>query len=520
MPAVNPQVSPQAPGELSKLTLAFREFKGAYTKSARNAMPQNYFYNVENAIPIGAANLQTVENIGSLIHDFSTDTIYESVYIQVGSVPYQISFSTTGKVFAYNWNTQATTTLATGLSGAGSRAVGFYNLYVLVVDSTGYYSWDGSSWTKASGTDFPSAGTDIAVYDGRVWIGNGRLITVSCEYLATTTTDPTQNTAWQAANGATFVVMTDQAMVGNIVRLMPQNGVLYVFGTTCVFAISDLFVNYGAIPPTPQMLITLVQGIIGTDQPLSIFPYNRLLMFANRFGAWAISGVDAQRVSEEIDGTWQYLSFNPSISGGQCVTRNILCAAFLLKRSNDPVFGSNTVLGMWFDGTWFFANFGTITLLASAIIGGKPALLAFIGNKMYQIFADDTSSPDVQLMTPLWGLDDPLSIKNVVRVGVELTTKAPGGTVSLTLDSVNGSQPVPLTGQVGTLEFLGLNGQPLTFSGTGSITWTVGSYQLYDAAGPGGWSQYVGMTVEASGIEFQLSSFFMDYKLGRRWAGQ
>lgn len=515
--------NPTDKGERPKLSQTFRQFKGVYTKSDRTAMPQDRFYDLTNIIPLGPANAHTVENISASLHDYAGDTIYYSAFGVVASVSYQFNFASNGKLFAYNYSTLTSSQINSGhlFSGAGSFFVTFYNKYALFVDSTGYYSWDGTTFSVLTGGFLPTLGTDIAVYGGRVWIASGRLITISAAYDGTSTTDPTNSTGWDAANGATFLNMTDPALQGIIVRLWPQNGYLYIFGTTCVFAISGLYVPYGAVPPTPAYTITNVQSIIGTDQPYSVFAYNRLVMFANRFGAWAISGVDAQRVSEDIDGTWQYLAFNPAISGGQCVTRNILCAAFLLKRSNDPVFGSNTVVGMWFDGQWFFANFGTITLLSSAIINATPAILAFIGNKMYQLFEDRATTVDASAMTPQWPMEDPLAIKTVVRAGAELLTEIIGGTAVISVDSVNSSAALMSSASPGELVFLGSDGNPLTFLGAGSvpIVWVVGG-MLLQGSPPGAFSQYVGLTLTTTGLGYQLAGFFMDYKLGARWTGQ
>lgn len=522
MPQVNPQTQPPSKAERTALNKTFRKFKGVYTKSARNAVPEDHFFDLTNIIPIGDANGQTCEALSSSLYNFASDTIYYSLYVQIGTTAYQICASTTGKVFAYNWSNATVTTLVTGLAGSGLRAAAFYDLYLLVVDGSGYYTWNGTTWTKTSGADFPASGTDIAVYSGRVWVSSGRLITISSAYNATSTTDPTEDSAWQAANGATFAVMTDQELIGPIQRLWPQNGFLYVVGMTCVYAISNVYVPYGAIPPAPVYEIDTVQSIIGSDQPLSCFAFGRLFMIANRYGAWAIQGVQAQRISEDIDGTWQYLSFSPAISGAQCLSRNILNAAFLLTRSNDPIFGSGAIIALFFDAKWWFANIGTATLISPAVINNVPAAIAFIANQMYQIFGNAASTVSTRAMTALWAMEDALALKEVTKAGVEITTNITGGSAEVTVDGINSTAVLSSQLQPGSLTFLGAGADPITFLGAGdvAINWIVGSYQLYAGAGPGALSQYVGMTLTSSGLGFQLSSFFMDYKLAARWVGQ
>ena len=83
-----------------------------------------------------------------------------------------------------------------------------------------------------------------------------------------------------------------------------------------------------------------VQANIGCDQPASVFVYNRDLMFANNYGLWRLTGVTAEKVSDDIDGTFQYFDTSFSISGGAAQVRNILQACFLIKESGDPIFDS------------------------------------------------------------------------------------------------------------------------------------------------------------------------------------
>lgn len=507
-----------AKGQRTAYSMASRTFKGIYTSSDRTAMPEDHFYDLENVIPVGDANMHVVPNISSALYDFTTDTVFEAVYAQVGTTPYLFCFTTTGKIFAYNVSAQTAAQINSGHSiSTACRMTQWMNTYVLFIDSTGYYSWNGTTFSVITGTGVPTAGTDIVTYAGRVWIANGRLVSYTAAYDGTSTTDPTQATAWSATNGSGFLNMTDPTLVGSIVRLYQQNGYLYIFGATCIYALSDIYVPEGASPPTPVYTLTNVQGIIGTDQASSLFPFNTFLMFANRFGAWALQGIQARKLSRDIDGTWQYLSFANSITGGQCVVQHILCAGFLLARSNDPVFGNQTVVGLWFDDKWWFAAFGSITLIAPMILNNVPVLAAFIGNKLYTLFTDTTTSPNTKIMTPLYSMEDPLSAKAVIRAGVELTTFSGGGSVSATLDGTAGSSVFGALEASGAMQFVNNSGATISFVGAGAIVWTIGGYQLYYGDPPGMWSNYVGMTITSSGINYQLHGVYMDYKKSARW---
>lgn len=515
-----PAQSLPAEGERALAAYAFLDFKGVDTRSDRTAIPKDHFYNLENLQPIGSSNLHTVLNISASLHDFATDVIYFAQSAQVVLLSYLFDFASNGKIITYRLDTGATATINPSalLSGAGSRMAQWMNTYALFADSTGYYYWDGTTFALLSGGAFPASGTDIVVFAGRVWISQGRLILFSAANDGTSTTDPTQVTAWQTANGAGFLNMTDPTLVGSITRLWQQNGYLYIIGATCIYALSDVYVPTDATPPTPVFTLLNVQGIIGTDQPFSVFSYNRFVMFANKFGAWALDGVNAQRLSKDIDGTWQYLSFNPQVSGGQCVSNNILCAAFLLQRANDPVFGSDTVLGMWADGAWWFANFGTLTFVTSAIVNSIPVLFGFIGNKLYSMFTSSATVPTGIAMTALWDMDDPLSDKAVIRAGVSAVLFAFAGSVGVTVDGTSGPVAMPVQGP-GTLTFVNNSNVPLQFTGAGgaNITWTVSTTILYNASAPGTWSRYIGLTFTTTNVNCQVQGFFMDYKKAARW---
>jgi hypothetical protein len=513
-----------AQGEAQLYTQTMRQFKGVNTKAQRSAIPPDTFYDLQNVMPIGDANAHSVPGLSAALYAFgATNTIWGAQFASVNSIPYLFCYSTQGNILAYNLNSNTVAQIngANVLSANGVRMAPFYNIYVLFIDSTGYYSWDGTTFTKLALADGPATGTDIAVFAGSVWVLQGRLIVVSAAYNATTTTDPTQDTAWQAANGATFLTLTDQSFVGNPTRLWAQNGFLYIFGPTCVWALTDVYVPTGASPPAPVWTLVPVQGIIGTDQPFSVFPLNRALMFASRFGVWAIEGVNAAKVSLDLDGSWQYLTFSQQVSGGQAVVLNILNAAFCLQRLNDPILGSGIVVAMWTEATqrWWFANVGSATFIVSAVVNATPTLFAFIGNVLYQMFSG--SPPSTRMMTPLWDLGDPLSDKQALRAGFELIaqTLSAGYHVTATIDTYQGSTQLPLAAAVGALQFVNSSGDDITFTGPGGvpINWTVSVIQLYQAQAPGTYAKYVGMTITTSGIAYELDGFYMDFKKRKRW---
>jgi hypothetical protein len=544
-------------GEEPRRTKIFRKFKGVVNNSARLALPEDAWSYLENMQPIGDANVQTVANISASLYNYTTHFIYWAQYVNILGFDYLINFSTDGFVYAYSINSGTNTQIGSGFSGSGSRCDQWKNTELLVVDASGYYNWNGAGvLTLISGAGVPSSGTDIAVAFGRVWILQGRLLTGSGANDFTAA-------SFLVANGAFTVNLTDPMLRNTVTRLKAQNGYLYLIAPTGINVISDLYVPAGATPPTPLFTNLNIQALIGSDEPGAIFPFNQALVFASHSGVWELYGTNAKKVSSDIDGTWKYIDFSQLLSGGQFLSNQILSYGMLLKRLNDPVFGSNTVLACLSDGKWWFANFGNLTFAVSAFVNinaqvaNTPALFGFKGNQLYQLFGDPTTGPATVLKTPLWAMDDELSDKQVIRAGFEVTISLYGSTFSMSLDTesisvlqtgtlgnlgqiqwVNnagqvvqwGNPSVPLLletgGDILTEGFaFGVSefgeapfesGGPLLTEGT-VVNWTTFAYLLYNAATPGMYGKYIGATIKSNASIYQLSSVNIDYKLRARW---
>lgn len=505
-----------------------RQFLGVNTRASRTAIPDGYFYNLENVIPIGDQNMPVVPNISGLLFDYTTDLIYRSQPLNLAGTEYLINFATDGKVFLYNIGAQTSAQINVGnlLSGSNSQAVQWSNTVVLFIDSSGYYSYDGTTFVHQTGTGVPTTGVAIGVYENRVWIVNGRLLLCSGvnDYTAP---------SWTVANGAATFSLTDPTLRSAVQRVLAANGYLYIFSSTGITAVSNVYVPSGLSPPTPSATIANLQALIGTDQPYSIFPYDRNVQFASRYGLHNLIGVDAPKFSADIDGTWKYVDFTQAITGGQCVVNNILCSAFLVKRLNDPTFGSNTILVMWFsrDSTnantgvnettdiFWFGNFGALTLITTGFVNGVPALFGFIGNKLFQLFADPTTAPNTAVWTKLYPMEDELARKQMMQLGVFADFNQLGGSFQLFADSSTGSVNSNINTNVLTglwINAAGVTGQWI--NATAVLGGWVGvSPALLTAVAPGMYDHYIGLRLVTSGYNYVLHLLAMDYKLGDRW---
>lgn len=374
---------------------------------------------------------------------------------------------------------------------------------------------------------------DIAVFSNRVWIYSDRALYVSAI---------NSYTDFTLLDGAVVQQLTDPQIRGQLVRMLSANGYLYLLGKSSIFVISDVYIPNGAVPPAPVFSVLNVQGTTGCDQPASVFVMNRDLMFANSYGLYRLTGVTAEKISEDLDGTFQFVNTQTGsgglqISGGISTVENILNASFLIRQINDPVFGTRTIVANYFDKKWWFANYnstltvnssgnasiteatsGTLTFIAWGLNGSLPSLYGLKNNNLYQLYQNNSSAPLTRWTTALWPMDDPLADKEVYRAGAEITAFA-AGIVYMTLDTPNTSNQF-LVQTPGTTSWVNVQGSITAWQNNSAVVvgWSNSSYTLFVNDGQGGYGKYVGFTgyVNAGAI-YELNSNMMDYALRKRW---
>ena len=374
---------------------------------------------------------------------------------------------------------------------------------------------------------------DIAVFSNRVWIYSDRALYVSgINSYSDFTIDA----------GAVVQQLTDPQIRGQFTRILSSNGYLYLLAKSSIFVISDVYIPTNAVPPAPVFSILNVQAIIGCDQPGSVFTMNRELMFANSYGVYRLAGVTAEKISSDIDGTFQSVntlagSGGLQISGGGASVQNILNASFLIRQVNDPDFGTRSVVANFFDGKWWFSNYnstlttnsngvvslteattGTLTFITWAMNVAFPALYGLKSNKLHQLYANNNSGPLTRWQTALWPMEDSLADKEVYRAGLEITANAVGNAY-MSLDTPNTSNQF-LVGTPGATAWINFSGTITTWQNNSAVvvSWSNSSYSLFVADAQGGYGKYVGLTGYInSGSIYELNGNMMDYALRRRW---
>jgi hypothetical protein len=123
-----------------------KNFKGLNTKANRTAIDESEFSWLENAMPVGYANLKIVSGYANLTATFSNvATSFFSASVNL--VDYLIGFESNGAAEAINLATGTKITIASAgtFSSSGINITEWKNDRILISDpDKGYYTWDGS----------------------------------------------------------------------------------------------------------------------------------------------------------------------------------------------------------------------------------------------------------------------------------------------------------------------------------------------------------------------------------------
>jgi hypothetical protein len=533
-----------------------KDFLAVNTTVARIAEPQPAcFYDLTNAQPIGFSNLHSVADVSAMLHDFGSHIVYADFNVNINGDELLLIACRDGTLWWFEPATGQVGQAGSGLSGTDAIDIAQWNnTQALIIDSTGYYEFPTyiirppnpnpqptgemgpiSTPGTPNTTAAPTFGNAIAVYNNIVWIAQGRTLFYSVvgDY-----------TDFSLGTGGGLSNRDDPTLRSDIKCLFAANGYLYIFGESSIDALSDVYVVPPTSPvasPTLSFTVLNVSAVVGTDQTESIMVYGRLVLFANRYGAWMLYGTTVQSISSNdaqnsylsnIDGTWQYLDFtNFRCAGGQVIVNRLLCAAFLVSRVNDPHMGSGNFLCMYqadaAGAKWWFADttadVGPLTHVCTAFVDYAPALFGYIGNKLYRIFADETSALSAHAMTGLWDFGDPLSDKQAIRAGIRISVRGSvNPAVQVNVDTLTGSFPMALR-DIGTIDWVNSTDQPISWANSmqALVLWNnlTRNYLQYFGRAPECYSKYLGFTVTTRRATiFELNAFLLDYKLAARWA--
>ncbi len=553
------------------------------TRLSRNALSENEAAWLENLQPIGPNNLVAVPAPLPALTTFTGETVKSLFSANVGAVDYLVAFTNSGAGIAVNALTGMQVTFAPDGTFSGPDMTVFASSRVLIMDPvSGYSTWDGKVFVRsggvspnlkvtAGGSSYASApavtisggsgsgasahaivaggavvslvldtpgsgflagdtltvafggpgsgatataiiwpvisGSTIAVFAGRVWTGNGRILS----WTGTAGYDDTN-----PGNAAGSTTVSDADLSHTITGLRTLNNFLYIFGDSSVRQIGAITVQTSITLFTPLTL----SSDIGTTFPLTIQSYNRLVLFANKNGVYAIFGASVEKISDDLDGifsgagtTHSNVDFSLIPSAALNDIRNIHCYLLLL-RYLDPVKGPRSILATFMEKKWFVISQGdNLTAITSAPLASTAQVETFgsSGSDVTQLLQDSGTAVAVTWRTSLSAHGNSVQAKQPLRAGVSALVTGVD-TLTMEIDTESSVRIYTLTAAPaivwlnnsgGVINWVNNSGQDITFCGTGF---------KFPFLGVDGYGKFLGATITTTASNLSLNSVAIEYQ--------
>lgn len=349
--------------------------------------------------------------------------------------------------------------------------------------------------------------TTLAVFSGRVWLAQSNVITCTGTGASNGGIGYDDFATGDAAGSTT---LQDPDLVHSITALRALNNYLFIFGDASIKQIGNISVSGSS---TNFTIITLSsdQGTIYRD---SIASYNRLVLFANTVGVFAVFGSSVEKISDDMDGIFRAIDFTQKPVCAVTDINNIHCY-LLLVRYEDPA-GTRSLILSFMNKKWFVISQGnSLKYIVTAIIESVYNIFGTSSNDITQLLGDPETAVDITLSTSLTSHGNPVIGKRMGRYAVAQSIAAVS-TLTLTLESERMPNQVInynvsnvlnfVNNQQGALQFTNQGGGNLNF-----ITNVAGfHYQHGNSGGVSG--IYLGATLTGSAINFTLNAIMLEYQ--------
>lgn len=429
--------------------------------------------------------------------------------VKVGSLTFTLSGTGTGYTTAtaavgapnQTGGTQSVITLTT--NGTSITSVSAYGTGLST--GTGYTSVPTVTITSAgSGQTITAAlvsqpGTCIASFSGRVWIANGRTL-----YF---TAAGTNNDFYSASAGN--IIFNDSTLIGNITQLVSANNFLYIFGVDSINVISDVRIN--TTTGSTLYTNTNISASVGSDLPYAMMPYFRSIVFMNRYGVYALVGSTTSKISDALDGLFPSIDFTKTVSAGQVLIYNILCASFnfYYNGTSGTQSAAQYIQAIFFDKKWFFTYQGAVKYIVSVPVNGSATIYSTTGSDLQTMYQSASIAQATKIQSALLGMGNIIRDKVALKFGVEaILSQAIGNNITVTIDSENATSPSVTLNNFQTVQWVNNTGAVVSWINNSLATVLWGNYQLgyylykYDAQM---WGKYIGMTITSTSPSYTVA---------------
>lgn len=359
---------------------------------------------------------------------------------------------------------------------------------------------------------FGIAGTTLETYSDAVWVANGNKVSF---------TAPDSVSDFSTSSGGGSFKNTNSFQRSSYIRLIQTNGFLYLISDSSIDVISNVQTSSTGGIATTVFNNTNVDPQTGTPWRDSTTVFGRAVVFANSTGIYTIYGGAAEKVSGPLDGLFANATFTTGAMGGiipvsaVCSLYSIRCYLFAFTTINPFTSLQQTLTIGWDGAKWFpTTQLNVMNLISYSENNSVLSAYGATATSIYPMFTTPSTALGKVIQTKLRPEPSLIFQKQVNRLYVTAETAVgETPTINIGIDTERG--PGPMTQQMisGTLTFTGLSGAPITFVGSGPITWETSGLVV------AGWTQvnygsYIGLTVttNASDLTFiALAELFRPY---------
>ena len=565
--------------------LIFADFEKMNTRPARTALPEKEAAWMENLQPVAPNNLEAIPAALAALTTLTAGETVQSIWWgNIGAIDYGIIFTAKGAGIAVNLTTGAQTQFAPDGTFSSPDMTTYASQRILIADPVaGYCTWDGVAFVQyggvsphiivtdgginyataplvtitgghgigatafatvsggaviavtlaTQGTGYlpgdtitvnfggPGSGatatailwpqvscTTLAVFSGRVWFGNGR----NFQWTGTNGYDDTD-----PANAAGSTIISDADLSHEITALRNLDNYLFIFGDSSIRQIGSISVSSGL---TLFTTLTLTSDV-GTPFPQTILSYNRLVLFCNKQGIYAIFGASVEKVSDDLDGIFSgsggspvahsNIDFTLTPSAALNDIRNIHCY-MVLVRYIDPVIGARPILLVFQEKKWFVISQGNLVAITSAPLQSTKQIETFgsSGSDITQLLQDSSTAVPITLRTALSPHGNYVQAKAALKAGVSAEVEG-SVAINMEIDTENDTLDYMLTGAPAVTWVNNSGGIVTWVNRSGGVIIWCGSGFVFPYSKVNGYGKFIGATITATVANFALNAVAIEY---------
>ena len=357
--------------------------------------------------------------------------------------------------------------------------------------------------------------TTVGYGFGRVWLGSGDTL------ICTGTGSATYGAGYDdflSADGSVTTTISDADLVHTITALRFLEGYLYIIGDGSVKFIGGVTVSSGVT----NFTVTPLSSDQGTIYRDTIVSFNRLVLFANSVGVYAIFGASVEKISDPMDGIFQAINFSNFPPSAATIDLANIRSYCLLVSYNDPVQGNRSLILAFQNKKWFVVNQGTsVKCICGAIINGVRYVFSSSGSDITQIMINTTIPVAYKLQTSLSPAGDIIHDKRVLRAAVAQTVNATSD-MTVIVDSENGSSNANLVNQAAIMTIVNNAQQVMTFVNNFAqiMQFTAKGFVASRSANLSQTGRWIGATLTGTLNAIQIHNVILEFSPAAAWGKQ